>query len=308
MDMIISINDIMRSFNNYHFKTYTARKLLFISPYLCHEHIVPILYALNKYKNAVSNYNQNIKKIEQGTTKTTAKFNSLSTHHQHQQYISKDVIVPCLLSALPNDIWSCISPNLHVIDWYHLSQTSRDLKSKLLNDQFLKQVDFNDGLSNDNPHVNMESDLFDVSNRRKNIFKKIYRFSLCSNIHAVLYIGRKTKVLYLEHSISNGLAIRYHFDIVNGLVVRFCIVWSVKVDYVTSNSEWYNIHSISINLRISDDNRKPISWTLFNYRYTNVFHNYTYTNALRNYPLLYICNLCCSFAMPGRSVATATLN
>ena len=224
-----TLDDVLRFVNVFESERYlniVDKHLLSHSSFLYHEYFFPIREVIIKYAHVLAYYYK---------CKNSDKSSSPVSSSSVQPSITSSLLT---LSTLPNDIWSCIAPHLRVMDWYHLSQTSRDLNTKLTNCEFLKDVQFDVGFN-----VCTQNILFihDKCVACKNILKA----SDYLDVIFAIDLGKNEAYIFTEHHPENDknkhIKCTYH----------------IKENYIqTISIEWHygiiRAHSMTIHLVASN--------------------------------------------------------
>ena len=119
------------------------------------------------------------------------------------------------LSKLPNDIWSCIAPQLHVIDWYNMTKTSADLNDRLTNRQFMNDVKFgNNG--------------FDVNGGPDEC--RTFHFQLGSEINVRFRKSKGRRVFIFTCQLTHNRIIYFSYKMNRDRVIYVYVQWSDSQD------------------------------------------------------------------------------
>jgi hypothetical protein len=194
-DAIIYITNII-THHNFINDLHHPLRPLFI-PYICQTYIFPLQNRICDYDSAITQYKSLLTndKLPNSTDPSVSSSSSSSL----------------LLTQLPNDVWSCIAPRLHIMDWYNLNQTSRELNAKLTSSKFVSDVSFNMGC--------------DLNEKPLKLVLK-WQFYIHPTIRCILKYKDPQKnilVLTLTHQISKYKKIHYFYTILNDRVVNVSI-------------------------------------------------------------------------------------
>jgi hypothetical protein len=95
---------------------------------ICENYVFPICKQVGEFHDAVVVY----KKFQHAETK-----DSSHTKKTHKTCHNNEI-----LTDLPIDIWSCITPYLQITDWRHLTHASQTLRNKVTNPLFISNTHF----------------------------------------------------------------------------------------------------------------------------------------------------------------------